>query len=263
MFRKATLFLAVFWCSPVFLFPQDIPRLRSLNDLFPALTGEIKDQVFSPEGYFTASDKNYRLLESLEFDPQFRTTISRLTPSVVVEFLCVLPYQADPLALVDIYNGLRRVRSLKGRLYHSTTRGADIPLFEDATRIVGPRKTTVVDDPAPRTNLPDSETIYIRLKDANFGNTYYQADIRRASSGFVYTLSNNRDISLFLFPAMKAGRFIAEFYFEPIDSGTLIYCLSGATVSDFVSSRMNMPSAIQKRIAVILGWVIDGLSGRL
>jgi hypothetical protein len=265
MIKRLFLFFML-CCSPVLLFSQDNPPpspLRSLEDIFPSLTEEIKEQAFSPEGYFASYEEDFQLLESRTLDPHLYTRIRGLRPSGVVEFLFVLPYQADPLDLVDIYNGLRHIRALKGRIYHSTTRDADIPLFEDATRIESPKKTTAVIDPAPKSELPDSEIFYIRLKDANFGNTYYQAEITKTQDGFIYSLANNKDISFFLFTVMKSGRFVTHFYFEPLDTGTLIYCISAVDVSDFISSQINMTAATRKRIAVILGWVMDGLNGRL
>jgi hypothetical protein len=164
---------------------------------------------------------------------------------------------------LEIYNGLRRIRALGGRLYHSETRKADIPLFENATRVESAGRASAREDPPPQSTLPDSETIYIRLKDANFGNSYYQADIKKSSPGFTYNLFNSRDLSYTIFPVIKSGCFIAQFYFEPLEEGVLIYGISGVEVSGFVASRVDIPSAIQKRLEVILGWAADGVSGRL
>ncbi|MDR1443684.1 MAG: hypothetical protein LBI94_02280 [Treponema sp.] len=196
-------------------------------------------------------------------DPQIRSFLAGIEPSVVVECLLVVPYSSGPMELVDIYNAIRHIRALKGRLYPSQSRGTAVPLFEDATRISSTRRTSTLEDPPPREAMPDSETIYIRLKDTNFGNSYYRAEIEQKSRGFTYNLSNNRDLSYIVFPVIKSGRFIAQFYFEPLIEGILVYCLSGAEVSDFVASKVDMPSAIQKRLEVILSWAIDGMSGRL
>jgi hypothetical protein len=258
-----------FLCSAVLLFSQNVPdrssgsSLRSVYEIFPSLDAGIRDQAFSSNGYFICHDKESRLLESSGIDAQLLTRIDSLKPSVVVECLYVVPYPAGPMEPVDIYNGLRNVRALKGRLYHSETRGTDIPLFEDATRLESSRRTGIQEDPPPRNSLPESETIYIRLKDANFGNSYYQADIKKNFTGFTYSLSNNRDLSYTIIPIIKAGHFLAQFHFEPTREGILVYSISGAKFSNFIAQRVDVPSAIQKRLEVILSWVIDGVSGSL
>jgi hypothetical protein len=259
MRKKAVSFFLIFFCFGSFLFSQ-----RSFDEVFPALDGEIRGRAFSPEGYFASYEENYRLLDAPGLEPQVRSGLGGLKPTVVIECLAVIPYPSSgAMESLDIYNAIRRIRALKGRRYHSHTRGEDVPLFEDATRIAGARRNSALDDPPPRAALPETETIYIRLKDANFGNSFYQADIQKSARGFIYNLANNRDLSYIIFPVIKSGEFIAQFYFEPLAEGVLIYCLSGAKVSDFIASRVDMPSAIQKRLVLIMGWAADGVGGRL
>jgi hypothetical protein len=76
-----------------------------------------------------------------------------------------------------------------------------------------------------------------------------------------YSLTNNRNLSYFLVPVIKEEKFIAQLYFEPIAEGMLIYGLAGADVSDFVSSKIDMESAISKRLSVIISWVAEGIRG--
>jgi hypothetical protein len=259
----------VFLWPAVLLFSQDESDrisgtvLRSVYEIFPSLGADIRERAFSSNGYLICHDKDPQLLESSGIDPHLLTSVDSLKPSVVVECLYVVPYPAGPMKPVDIYNGLRNVRALKGRLYHSETRGTDIPLFEDATRLESSRRTGIQEDPPPRNGLPESETIYIRLKDANFGNSYYQADIKKNSTGFTYSLSNNRDLSYTIIPIIKSGHFLAQFHFEPTQEGVLVYSISGAKFSNFIALRVDVPSAIQKRLEVILSWVVDGVSGSL
>jgi hypothetical protein len=263
--RIFAVFCAAFLCSSTCLFPENGQDgfLRSIDDIFPVLDVQIRERVFSPGGYFSSHEDKGQTLEAPGLDSLLRAKIDGIDPSVMIEYLLVIPYPSGYLDSLDIYNSLRRIRALGGRLYHSETRGADIPLFENATRLESARRTSVKDDPPPKGSLPDSETIYIRLKDANFGNSYYQVEVRKNSPGFIYDLFNNRDLTYFIVPVIKAGYFVAQFYFEPLDEGVLVYGISGAKVSDFVASKVDISSAIQKRLEIILSWVIDGISGRL
>ncbi|WP_010255520.1 DUF6675 family protein [Treponema primitia] len=236
-------------------------QLRSFNDLFPNLDTEKRETVFS--GILTESgnaDASLGLLPSGEIGTKiFNLTITDLRPSCLVESLTVIPYLDKPIGLLAIYNAMGKIRGLKGRLYHSATRDENVPLFEDATRIESPRRTRAIPDPVDSTILPKSDRVYVLLKDVNFGNSYYQADIFTESYGLLYGLSNFRNLS-YVIPVIKEGKFRALFYVEPVAEGVLVYSAAAAEVSNFISNRINIPSAIRKRIEVILSWLIDNIS---
>jgi hypothetical protein len=248
-------------------FPQSI---RSFTDIFPVLPSTIREAAFSSDGYSESSTKqsappiysvqNIRAMES-GLDPHIVEKVLDKRPGFLVESIQVIPAAQGEYSLLDVYNALGRVRGLKGRLYHSHTRDEDVPLFEDVTRIEISRKNTPIADPAPASRIPASETVYMRLKDVNFGNTYYRGDMTLIQRGLGYSLTNYRNITYFLVPVIREEKFIAQFYFEPITEGILIYGLAGADVSDFVSSRISMSSAISKRLAVIINWIAEGITG--
>lgn len=235
---------------------------RSFDDVFPDLDKDIRTRVFSGSMHLSSFDKKtaYRLLSAPGLDAQISNKIIMSRPTVLIESLTLIPYdKGSPFELVDVYNSIRNIRGLKGRLYHSATRDEDIPLFEDATRIEGQNKTSPIRDPAPKSSMPEAETIYLRLKDVNFGNSYYRGDIALNRHGFLYTLSNYRDLTYLFFPVIKAEKFTIRFYFEPLREGLLIYSISGADVSDFIASKIDIPSAIRKRLDVIFSWMNDGI----
>jgi hypothetical protein len=254
-FRTA-LFLFIVCSIPAFA------QKRSFDDLFPGIPENIRNQVFSESGSLISSTKasGYKLLPSDGLDPDITNKVLSRSPLILVESLIVIPRRERDIELIDVYNALSGIRKLKGRLYHSETRKADIPLFEDATRLDS-KKNSPVSDPPPASMLPPSETVYVRLKDTNFGNTYYRGDMDLIGRGLRYRLANNRNITYLLIPVIKQEKFTAQLYFEPVAEGTLVYGLAGADVSDFIMSRMDMPSAIGKRLAVIISWVIDGWGG--
>ena len=242
---------------------------RSFDGIFPGLPPEIRAAAFSKAGYFGSSAGAAGLAlgggsqgaNGYGLDPQISASVLDKKPPFLVESLLVIPGDPGAVTLLDIYNVLGTIRGLKGRLYHSETRQKPVPLFEDATRLGGARKTTPVPDPGPVRTLPRSETVYIRLKDANFGNTYYRGDLALDQYGLRYRLTNNKNINYLFIPVIKEEQFTAQLYFEPVREGVLLYSVSGADVSDFVSSKIDMPSAIGKRLSVIIAWVTEGIQG--
>jgi len=132
-------------------------------------------------------------------------------------------------------------------------------LFEEATRIVSERQTSAIPDPPISNTLPQSETVFIRLRDTNFGNTFYRGEMELIQNGLRYTLSNFRNMTYLFVPVIREEKFIAQLYFEPIYEGVLIYSIAGADISDFFASRIHVDSAISKRLAVITAWAADGI----
>jgi hypothetical protein len=245
----------VFCAAPVF------SQLRSFEDLFSGYDARQREEIFSPDGITLTSEESY----SLRYLPPalsaigIRESVVRRNPSFLVESIIVIPFDRNPPDLLGVYNSIGKVRDLKGRTYSSFTRKSEVALFEDATRLESARKLNPIADPGPARILPGGETIFMRLKDVNFGNSYYKADISFTPHGLVYNLSNFRDLSYLFFKIIKEDKFFAHFYMEPLSEGVLLYSVSGADVSDFVAKQVDMPSAVTKRLRVITGWVIDGL----
>jgi len=206
-------------------------------------------------------DKNeaLELLPSSSSGINIKDALMVKQPAYLAESLLVIPYSGRTLTRLDAYTALGKIRDLKGRLYHSHTRNAEIPLFEDATRIESAKKTNPIPDPQPAKELPSSETVYIRLKDVNFGNTYYRGDVSVSPYGITYNLTNFNNLTYLFFTVMKEEGFTAILYMEPLTEGMLVYSIAGAGASDYIANRINIPSAIEKRLAVFIGWISDGI----
>jgi hypothetical protein len=247
---------------PLFVFGQT----RSVDELFSEYDAPAKAALFTQNGIFKSIEKSSQQFFGPQLLPRFLSAdtvmgpVLSSNPSFLVESLIVIPAAGYSSGLIGIYNALGKVRNLKGRLYHSATRDRDVPLFEDATRLESERRLTAIADPSPVSFVPAEAVIFMRLKDVNFGNTYYRLDITVQDRGLLCRLSNFRNITYLLIPVIKENKFIAQLYIEPVTEGILIYSAAGADVSDFVSSRVDMPSAIQKRVEVIVDWIIDGIT---
>jgi hypothetical protein len=245
----------------VFCAVPSFGQYRSFNELFPRYTAGEREQAFSPEGLVLTSENStsLRLLPSALVDIDIQESLSQKKPRFLIETLSVMPFPGNPAGLLEIYNACGKVRNLKGRLYHSFTRDKDVPLFEEAARIESARKLSPIPDPPDASILPQKETMYLRLKDVNFGNSYYQADISINQYGLIYNLTNFRNLTYLFITAIREGNFFANLYIEPLAEGVLIYSVAGANVSDFIASKIDIPSAIEKRLAVITGWISDGI----
>ena len=239
-------------------------QYRSINSIFPNLSQNILSQLYSSEGYVNTGQLSDGINiiarnPGCALDSQIVTMALQNNPRVIVESIKIISVPAGSISLLNIYNALAKVRDLKGRLYDSATKGRPVPLFEDASRIVSERDLSNIPDPPASSFIPASETVYIRLRDTNFGNTYYRGQVSLFSRGIRYTLTNFRNMTYLLVPVIRQEQFTAQLYFEQIQEGILLYSIAGADMSNFVSSMIDVPSAIAKRLAVITSWAEDGI----
>jgi len=256
---KKTIIAAILLVCAANVFAQ----LRSFNDIFPNISEDSRSLVFETSGYIRSSRRTDGFVilggNSSQLDPQIVNNVLSKNPGYLVESISVVSGRSGAVSLLDVYNAISNIRGLRGRLYNSYSRNEAVPLFEEATRIVSERQTTAIPDPAPVSALPLTETVYIRLKDANFGNTYYRGEMALVQNGLRYTLFNFRSMNYLFVPVIREGKFIAQLYFEPIHEGVLIYSLAGTEISDFFASKIDIDSAISKRLGVITSWASDGI----
>jgi hypothetical protein len=252
-FIVSVILFDVFFSLPVF------GQNRSFKDVYPNMDENRRTQAFSNEGVVVSGKSLAMQLAPATSGLDITSPILNRKPRFLTESLEVIPYNKN-VSLLNIYNALGNIRGLKGRLYHSATKNKDIPLFEDATRVESAKKTTAIPDPPAKTSLPTApETFYICLKDANFGKTYYRADISITNRAILCTLYNFKALTFMLVPVIKEDKFVAQMYFEPIAEGLLLYSIAGADVSDFAAKQIDVASAVRKRLEVIDQWVIDGI----
>jgi hypothetical protein len=258
MKKLFSLFIFLFFVNNIFA------QFRAFDDVFPNLNQNIKNAAFSESGYVKSGKKanGFAIIGSeagSKLDSQIVNNVLKKNPGYLVESIMVIRGNPDSVSLLDVYNALGNIRDLRGRLYNSHTKNHPVPLFEEATRITSEKQTSAIPDPSPSRTLPKSENVYIRLKDVNFGNTYYRAEMSLVQNGLRYSLTNFRNISYLFVPVIKEDNFIAQLYFEPIQEGLLIYSIAGAEISDFVASKIDIDSAITKRLNVIISWAVDGI----
>ncbi|MDR2630578.1 MAG: hypothetical protein LBC60_06625 [Spirochaetaceae bacterium] len=249
-------------CLWVIVITNTFGAVRSFTDIFPNLNETQKTRVFSSVGYseFNLASAGLQLLPRSKSGISISSPVLSRQPSFFVENLLVCPYTNRYSGLITVYNALGRVQTLSGRVHRDDVPGKDNPVFKETTRIENARRNNPLPDPPPATRIPPTETMYMRLKDTNFGNSYYKAELTATQDELHYTLSNFKTIYMAIFPIIKENKFIAQLYIEPLAEGVLIYSIIGAEVPDLVMSKANTVSnMIKKRMDIIIDWLVDGI----
>jgi hypothetical protein len=251
---RKRIFIAYIFFLPVLLFAE----LRNLDELFPDTGAAILKSA--RDGGYSYSMKSSGP-ESLTVKAVDEIDISRpvleSSPLYLIESLLILKTD-KPVTKLGIYNALCRINTLQGREYFSSTRGRRTVLFEEASRVASADSLKKQKDPPDAPFVPPEETMFVMVKDTNFGNCYYRAEIKTSGNGIRYSLTNFKSINYFI-PVIKQGRLLIQLYIEPLSEGVLVYGLTGVAAADFADKRVDIPSTIAKRLDVIYGWIWDNI----
>jgi len=248
-----------FEAAPLVFEAAPILEPRSFDDIFPDFSQTQKRIAMSDTGlrYSFEKDGSPILTPSPDSGINLLSSVMAKKPSHVIEALVVVPYNKRELDMLDIYNALGRVKNIKDHTISINDR--TIVIFTETTRLISARNRKPIPDPPPTNTLPYEETMYLLFLDPYLGDLYLRGDVSVSLYGITYSMTNFRDISFSIFRVMRAERFSAIIYVEPIKEGILIYSVSGLYLPNFIAKRINLTPNMNRRITVLLDWIIEGL----
>jgi len=250
---------AFFFEAPAFVFEVPTFEPRSFDELFPNLTSRQKTIAMSNLGLRNSfvKDEEASFVPNPDYGIDLLDKVKKKNPSHIIETLMLVPYNGRELDQLDIYNAVGRIEKIKD--YAAVYNGNNFYAFSESTRITSAGNRKAIPDPTPASVLPLSQTIYLRLHEVTFGNLFLRGDISASIYGITYSMTNFTAVRYFLIPLMKAERFIAAIYLEPVKEGILIYSVSGFYIPGFIADRVNLTPSINRRIEIFIKWITDGL----
>jgi hypothetical protein len=250
---------AFFEASPLIL---EVPgfELRSFNDIFPGLSRIQKANVMNDIGARGSFEKNDvpSLIPGQDSGINLLSGVMAKNPSHIIEALILVPYNRRVLDLLDIYNGLRKIKNIQNHTI-PMREGKKVKIFKDTTRLESAQNRRPAPDPPRADTLPYSETMYLRFVDQYLGDLYIRGNVSVSLYGITYSLTNFRDVFFTIFRVMKAESFSTLIYLEPVKEGVLIYSLSGIYIPNFVASKVNLTPNINSRLTAMINWITEGL----
>ncbi|MCL2472534.1 MAG: hypothetical protein FWF26_02545 [Treponema sp.] len=264
LFKKAAFPILFIFFSfyPVHTIPA--LQLRSLDEIFPGLDDNLKSNVFSENGYKHSFKRNetQSIIPNPDSGIDLYSMVMEKNPSHFVEALIVFPYNGTPLGIPDAYNALGKIGNIKNYSYINRNRNMNMKVYEESTRIESAKKNKPVPDPPPEDTVPAYEQIFLVLKDRYFGNMYFRGEMTSSTYGLTFNLTNFKAIRYFLIPVMKAEKFCAILYLEPVKEGMLVYCMAAVDIPNFFASRINISGSVERRLNVFIDWLKDGLDNK-
>jgi hypothetical protein len=232
---------------------------RSFNEIFPGFSRNQRIGVMTNTGlrYAFEKDGTPSLIPHPDSGIDLLSIVMAKKPSHIIEALVIVPYTKRQLDMLDVYNSLREIRRIKD--YTIPSGSNQINIFKDTTRLDNAQSRKPISDPPPVNTLPYAETVYLCFTDQYMGALYLKGDISVSLYGITYSMTNFRDVSYSIFRIMKAERFSAIIYLEPIKEGILVYSMSGLYIPGFIANRVNLTPNMNARIRVLVNWITDGL----
>jgi len=250
----------IFEAPPLIFENVPFAGIRSFDEIYPNLSPLQRSRVMSDFGGLRAAfekDETPTLLPDPDAGIDLYSKVMKRNPSHVVEALILVPYMERELDFLDIYNALGMIGEIQNQEVIVNNR--NINSFEETTRLSNARARRPVPDPLPAETLPYSETIYVRFVDKYIGDLYIREEISFSLYGIIFDMTNFRDVTFSLFSIMKAERFSAIIYIEPVKEGVMIYSMSGIYLPGFLVGRVNLTPNMNRHIRVLLKWIIGGL----
>jgi len=234
-------------------------QMRSFDAVFPGLSWEQRAMATSTVGLrnFFMKGESPMLVPNPDSGIDLLDSVREKDPSHLIEALLVVPYNGQEIDLLEIYNALGMIENIKD--YSVWVNGRDYYAITESSRIVSASNRRDIPDPPPAERLPFSETMYLRIREIDFGNFFLRGDVSISLYGMTYRMTNFTDIRVLLIPIMRAERFNIIVYLEPVEEGILVYCVSGFYMPAFIVSMFNLTSSINNRVTILINWMIDSL----
>ena len=245
--------------APTLIYEAPVFQMRSFDDIFPFFPDIWMPLVMSETGlrHSFSVDEFPLLYHNPDLGIDLLSSVIETDPSHLIEALLLIPYNEREYDLLDIFNALGRIESIKD--YPAIFSNNEVYIFSDSHRIESPENRRAIADPPPSTWLPASQTMYLRLREIYIGNLFLRGDISIDMYSITYSMTNFIDVRYFFIPIVRAERFAALIYLEPVKEGMLIYSVSGFYLPSFFADRMNLTPNINRRIEVFIRWITDGL----
>jgi len=248
-----------FEASPLIIEAAPFTGPRSFNDIFPGLTQEQIEFVYSNEGLRYSFEKvgTPVIVPNPDSKLDLLSSVMSKRPSFIIQALALVPNYRRELDLLDIYNALGNISNIKNHTFVYNDRSYRV--FSETTRLQSARDRTPIPDPSPADTLPYSDTMYLRFTDAGFGDLFIRGDVSPSLYGITYNLTNFRDVRMSFIPIIKAERVSIIIYLEPVKEGILIYSMSGFYLPALIAYSANLTPSINRRISVLQNWITYSL----
>ena len=170
-----------------------------------------------------------------------------------LHFLPVEGYADEDNLLLNIYNTLRQVHTLKGMDYYSASRGYRRTLFHQFFAIPSPDDKTPLADPVYQT-LPQEEEFYIFQEDSTFGKSVHRMKFQTNPGAITISLTNVDTLWYLFVPVASEGKLTMAAKVTPTREGILFYGLCHVDSGGVPGMKDKTTNSLKNRVKALFEW---------
>ncbi len=195
------------------------------------------------------------------FDSSFSQTINKnigaLNPTIGVESLFL--YKTDKeFSVLDLYNILLSISTMKGIEYYSQSRKRMRTLFTDSYVLQSKENKVRIPD-FTVTNPLEGITFYADQIDKTFGENIYKTEYKSDGETIWIRMSNETPMKYKFIRMVNPGDTSINVKVRKVDEGLLFYGVTGVHTFSFLGLERAKKESFYNRIKALYGWFTNSL----
>jgi hypothetical protein len=237
------------------------PRLNSeQTDKLSLLVGETNAAQLAVKGEISRyldSSATLTLFPNRAGKQAMIDTVKAINPTICVE-IAKLSTNArngcpDSACMIDIYNTLRAISTLKGIEYYSASRKRMRIFYEDAFIVNTPGEKKRIEDSAEK-EIPATSNLFCFLKDSSFGEYVCSIEYGKEADSISMKMQNLTKIWYLFIPIIEPNNMLTYIIIIPLDKGMLFYGFSAIKGDDVFGIAKSRADSLYNRLIALYNW---------
>lgn len=196
-----------------------------------------------------------RFIFNTPYSQQLIADIKKLNQNIGVESVYFLKMDKN-ISLVDIYNTLLSISSMKGIDYYSRTRKKFRTLFSDSHVIAGETNTAPLPDPKV-IKLQKFKQIYIEQTDTTFGKNIYKTTYRTDGNVLWVEMTNETPMYYSFIRMVEKENISIDLLIKKTDNGLIFYGSTNVKTFSFFGIERKKKESFYNRTKALYNWFVD------
>ncbi|MCD6397954.1 MAG: hypothetical protein J7L71_10485 [Spirochaetaceae bacterium] len=237
-----------------------VPFAETLKSIFPDL-GEQQLSELNSNGEITRyffDNETPDFLFDTTFSDQILSDIKKLNLNIGVESVYFLKTDQN-VPLLDIYNTLLSISTMKGIDYYSQTRKKYKTLYTGSHVIVGKTDTRELPDPVINT-LENFKQIFIEQTDTTFGKNIYKTTYRTDGNLIWLEMTNETPMKYSFIRMVDKENISINLLIKKTDTGIIFYGITSAKTFSFLGIEKKNKESFYNRMKALYNWFINSIN---
>lgn len=246
----------------ILLFVTSAAYSVTVRQVFPELSAEqlttLKKDGELTRYYFKGGIP--RFLFNTPYSQQLVSDIKKLDINIGVESVYFFKMDKN-ISLLDIYNTLLSISSMKGIDYYSQTRKKFRTLYSDSHVITGKTNTAPLPDPKV-IELQKFKQIYIEQTDTTFGKNIYKTTYRTDGNVLWVEMTNETPMYFSFIRMVDKENISIDLLIKKTDNGLIFYGSTNAKTFSFFGIERKNKESFYNRTKALYKWFVHQIESK-